>query len=46
MNVHDDLAAELAAATWRKATKSGANGGDCIEIAPLASIFLDLELVG
>ncbi|MEU7749649.1 DUF397 domain-containing protein [Nonomuraea sp. NPDC049158] len=35
MNVHAELAAELAAATWRKATKSGANGGDCIEVAPL-----------
>lgn len=36
MSVHDDLAAELASAPWRKASKSGANGGDCIEVAPLS----------
>lgn len=36
MNVHDELAEELASAAWRKASKSGANGGDCIEVAPLS----------
>ena len=30
------LAAEMAAAPWRKARKSGSNGGDCLEIAPLS----------
>ncbi|MFC6085991.1 DUF397 domain-containing protein [Sphaerisporangium aureirubrum] len=30
-----DLNAELKSAPWRKATKSGSNGGDCLEIAPL-----------
>ncbi|NRQ39377.1 DUF397 domain-containing protein [Nonomuraea sp. NN258] len=35
MNVHDDLADELAAAAWRKASASGAEG-DCIEVAPLS----------
>ncbi|MCG5216159.1 DUF397 domain-containing protein [Streptosporangium sp. KLBMP 9127] len=35
MNVPDELAAELETAQWRKASASGANGGDCIEIAPL-----------
>jgi hypothetical protein len=33
---HDDLAAELRTAVWRKATKSGSNGGNCIEVAPLS----------
>ncbi|MEU4579992.1 DUF397 domain-containing protein [Nonomuraea sp. NPDC023979] len=32
----DELAAELAAASWRKATKSGSNGGNCLEVAPLS----------
>ncbi|GAA4532440.1 MULTISPECIES: DUF397 domain-containing protein [Nonomuraea] len=32
MDVND----ELSAAAWRKATKSGSNGGDCIEVAPLS----------
>lgn len=31
-----DINDELATAEWRKATKSGANGGDCIEVAPLS----------
>ncbi|MFI9844740.1 DUF397 domain-containing protein [Nonomuraea sp. NPDC051941] len=31
----DELADELARAAWRKATKSGSNGGNCIEVAPL-----------
>jgi hypothetical protein len=26
---------ELEIATWRKASASGSNGGDCIEVAPL-----------
>ncbi|WP_433224650.1 DUF397 domain-containing protein [Microtetraspora malaysiensis] len=30
-----DLNEELETASWRKATKSGSNGGDCIEVAPL-----------
>lgn len=32
MDVND----ELRTAAWRKATKSGSNGGDCIEVAPLS----------
>ncbi|MFI9553089.1 DUF397 domain-containing protein [Nonomuraea endophytica] len=35
MNTHE-LEAELAAASWRKARKSGGNGGDCLEVAPLS----------
>ncbi|MEV6983712.1 DUF397 domain-containing protein [Sphaerisporangium sp. NPDC051017] len=31
-----DLSDELRNAAWRKATKSGPNGGDCIEVAPLS----------
>ncbi|MEU1736903.1 DUF397 domain-containing protein [Streptosporangium sp. NPDC020145] len=31
-----DLSEELARASWRKATKSGANGGNCLEVAPLS----------
>lgn len=31
-----DLSVELRTAAWRKATKSGGNGGDCIEVAPLS----------
>lgn len=31
-----DLSEELATAHWRKASKSGGNGGDCIEVAPLS----------
>ncbi|MEU8200654.1 DUF397 domain-containing protein [Streptosporangium sp. NPDC049046] len=27
---------ELKIAAWRKATKSGPNGGDCLEVAPLS----------
>jgi hypothetical protein len=34
--VNDDLAAELKTAQWRKSSFSGANGGDCIEVAPLS----------
>ncbi|MEV4477329.1 DUF397 domain-containing protein [Nonomuraea sp. NPDC049504] len=34
--MNDELAAELKGAAWRKAQKSGANGGDCIEVAPLS----------
>lgn len=36
MNGNDELAIELASATWRKATKSGSNGGNCLEVAPLS----------
>lgn len=32
MDVND----ELRTAAWRKATKSGSNGGDCLEVAPLS----------
>ncbi|MGP3917513.1 DUF397 domain-containing protein [Nonomuraea sp. 10N515B] len=32
----DEVADELARAHWRKATKSGSNGGDCLEVAPLS----------
>ncbi|GGK66186.1 transcriptional regulator [Sphaerisporangium melleum] len=31
-----DLSEELAIANWRKASKSGSNGGDCLEVAPLS----------
>lgn len=31
-----DLNDELSTATWRKAAKSGSNGGDCLEVAPLS----------
>ncbi|MFC0865714.1 DUF397 domain-containing protein [Sphaerimonospora cavernae] len=31
-----DLNEELRTADWRKASKSGSNGGDCIEVAPLS----------
>ncbi|MER6829475.1 DUF397 domain-containing protein [Streptosporangium sp. NPDC000563] len=31
-----DLSDELKSAAWRKATKSGANQGDCLEVAPLS----------
>ncbi|MER6825454.1 DUF397 domain-containing protein [Streptosporangium sp. NPDC000563] len=31
-----DLGDELKGAAWRKATKSGPNGGDCLEVAPLS----------
>ncbi|GII75530.1 transcriptional regulator [Sphaerisporangium rufum] len=31
-----ELSQELASAAWRKATKSGSNGGDCLEVAPLS----------
>ncbi|SDH09179.1 protein of unknown function [Sinosporangium album] len=27
---------ELAKAVWRKAAKSGSNGGNCLEVAPLS----------
>ncbi|MGP3911741.1 DUF397 domain-containing protein [Nonomuraea sp. 10N515B] len=36
MKDHDELVAELETAEWRKASFSGANGGDCIEVAPLS----------
>ncbi|WP_214107976.1 DUF397 domain-containing protein [Acrocarpospora catenulata] len=31
-----DLNDELAAAAWRKASFSGGNGGNCLEVAPLS----------
>ncbi|WP_405147156.1 DUF397 domain-containing protein [Sphaerisporangium sp. NBC_01403] len=31
-----ELSDELKAAAWRKATRSGSNGGDCLEVAPLS----------
>ncbi|GAA1707241.1 DUF397 domain-containing protein [Nonomuraea bangladeshensis] len=36
MKMSDELATELRSAEWRKASSSGANGGDCIEVAPLS----------
>ncbi|MCK2219553.1 DUF397 domain-containing protein [Actinomadura sp. ATCC 31491] len=36
MRNDDELAAELRQAEWRKASYSGADGGDCIEVAPLS----------
>ncbi|WP_043624527.1 DUF397 domain-containing protein [Nonomuraea candida] len=32
----DELADELARADWRKAAKSGSNGGNCLEVARLS----------
>ncbi len=32
----EDLAQELARAEWRKASASGANNGNCLEVAPLS----------
>ncbi|WP_343949673.1 DUF397 domain-containing protein [Nonomuraea longicatena] len=34
--MHDDLTAELRSAAWRKASKSGPQGDNCIEVAPLS----------
>ncbi|GAA3674623.1 hypothetical protein GCM10022224_043610 [Nonomuraea antimicrobica] len=34
--MNDELAAELEAAHWRKSSFSGADGGDCIEVASLS----------
>ncbi|MFD0887241.1 DUF397 domain-containing protein [Streptosporangium algeriense] len=31
-----DLSDELKTAAWRKATKSGSDQGDCLEVAPLS----------
>ncbi|MEV7009859.1 DUF397 domain-containing protein [Streptosporangium sp. NPDC051022] len=31
-----DLSDELKIATWRKATKSASNQGNCLEVAPLS----------
>ncbi|MFC3980668.1 DUF397 domain-containing protein [Streptosporangium jomthongense] len=31
-----NLSEELRNAQWRKATKSGENGGNCLEVAPLS----------
>ncbi|MFE0151357.1 DUF397 domain-containing protein [Nonomuraea sp. NPDC059007] len=32
-----DLTSELETAAWRKAQRSGTNGGDCLEVAPLSN---------
>ncbi|MFC4005725.1 DUF397 domain-containing protein [Nonomuraea purpurea] len=32
----DELNQELNAATWRKSTRSGPNGGNCVEVAVLS----------
>ncbi|MEU6712453.1 DUF397 domain-containing protein [Nonomuraea sp. NPDC046802] len=32
----DELTQELNAATWRKSTRSGPNGGNCVEVAVLS----------
>ncbi|MEU6797091.1 DUF397 domain-containing protein [Nonomuraea wenchangensis] len=32
----EDLSQELARAEWRKAKASGANNGNCLEVAPLS----------
>ncbi|MEV0621279.1 DUF397 domain-containing protein [Nonomuraea sp. NPDC050404] len=34
--MRDELADELGRASWHKATKSGSNGGDCLEVAVLS----------
>ncbi|GAA2848477.1 DUF397 domain-containing protein [Streptosporangium fragile] len=31
-----DLSDELKSAAWRKATRSGSNQGNCLEVAPLS----------
>ncbi|WP_219471361.1 DUF397 domain-containing protein [Nonomuraea rhizosphaerae] len=31
----DELTRELATATWRKSTRSGPDGGNCVEVAEL-----------
>ncbi|NRQ40038.1 DUF397 domain-containing protein [Nonomuraea sp. NN258] len=36
MNQYDEPVAELETAAWRKSSYSGANGGDCIEVAALS----------
>ncbi|MEV6985516.1 DUF397 domain-containing protein [Sphaerisporangium sp. NPDC051017] len=36
MTLKDELSDELATAAWRTATKTGANGGNCVEVAPLS----------
>ncbi len=35
MNTHDNHHPELARATWRKASYSNGNGGNCVEVAHL-----------
>ncbi|MEV4574745.1 DUF397 domain-containing protein [Nonomuraea jabiensis] len=32
----DELTQELNAATWRKSTRSGPDGGNCVEVAELS----------
>ncbi len=32
----DELTRELETATWRKSTRSGSNGGNCVEVAELS----------
>jgi hypothetical protein len=33
----DELTRELETATWRKSTRSGPDGGNCVEVAELTS---------
>ncbi|WP_433439904.1 DUF397 domain-containing protein [Nonomuraea sp. CA-141351] len=33
----DELTRELGTATWRKSTRSGPDGGNCVEVAELSS---------
>lgn len=35
MNTHDNHNPELTSATWRTASYSNGNGGDCVEVAGL-----------
>ncbi|MEU4235660.1 DUF397 domain-containing protein [Nonomuraea sp. NPDC026600] len=32
----DELTQELSTATWRKSTRSGSDGGNCVEVAELS----------
>ncbi|MFD1539006.1 DUF397 domain-containing protein [Nonomuraea guangzhouensis] len=34
--MNEELSEELAGADWRKAKASGANNGNCLEVAPLS----------
>jgi hypothetical protein len=33
----DELIQELSTATWRKSTRSGSDGGNCVEVAELSA---------
>ena len=37
MNTHDNHSPDLTGATWRKASYSNGNGGNCVEVADLDS---------